>query len=991
MPLRPQKLLGILFCLALASSGWALPFGQNKVRRKDFRWQILTTPHFEVYYYPEEESLARQAALMAEKAYLHDASALDYYPKTRNPLFVYQDHVEFEQTNVSQEILTEGVGGFTEPFKNRIVFPTSGSDRWLKTVITHEFTHAIQFDILYGEGARSFQVLKNYVIPLWMIEGMAEYCAQDWDTYADTIVRDAVFNDRITPLWLMDGFEHLDNVFLAYKLGQSAIQFLSDRFGPDKVALLIKKFKAQLSTDQVLKDVTGMGLGEFNREWTAALKQRYWIQSSGRDAASRFGTSLTAAWDGCVGSSNGAAWSPDGNRIAYVTTRRGREEIWEMDASGRRARPLFAGPYEAIGRSGDIGVPGNRLAWSPDGKTLAFVITDQAKRWMVLKGLQDGHERRTQFGFEDLAAPAFSPDGRQLAFAGTRHGKSGLYAADLQSGEVKPLVEPDGLSLLADPCWFPDGSRLVFSAEEEGHTRLFSVAVDGTGLKALTPAGFNSRQPALADNGNKLFYCSDQAGIYDLMEADSDGSHAKAFTHVSTGLFFPKPSPDGSKLLFIAYEDGCEALYTRVSPVLEDKPLEAELRTLVNPYELLPPPPAASMARRRKVEAPPSVTETAGTDASVPGVLAEPSGTTMEAKDFPSRPYRLKISPDLFFVLMGYDSAAGPVGGGYLTASDMLGEHNLTLYADFVPGYQSIVQAQYLLLHGPVDLSTSLFYNSTSYPYYNAFVPNYSLPVFLQQEVGGSLIASHPFTRYTRLEGGLSLTRLYTDIGDPTVLPITVQSLLGSNVLDTLFLSLVHDTTTYHAYEPLGGVRWNVGGSFTDRWMGSTKNFVLSQAEAQWFQPLDFISRDTVLSLRVLGVDQTGVDRELFYFGGFQVRGLDYGEYLVEKFAVGNIEIRRPFLQGIDVALWPLDFLLIKDLHLALFYDTGVGVETSDWMDLRAEDVRGAYGGGLRMHTFLAERGLVTWRFDIAHRVDRGPTPDRPDNTRYFFSLGTIF
>src|ERR1051326_7492273 len=172
--MRPRRVSLLLLSMLLLSGpsfhAWGLPFGQNKVRRKGFDWNILSTSHFDVYFYPEEEVLARHAADLAEKAYAHDAPLLDYYPKARPHVFVFQNHVEFEQNNVSQELLTEGVGGFTEPFKNRVVFPTTGSEKWLETVITHEYTHAIQFDILYGEGARSFQVLKNYIIPLWMIE-----------------------------------------------------------------------------------------------------------------------------------------------------------------------------------------------------------------------------------------------------------------------------------------------------------------------------------------------------------------------------------------------------------------------------------------------------------------------------------------------------------------------------------------------------------------------------------------------------------------------------------------------------------------------------------------------------------------------------------------------------------------------------------------------------------------------------------------------------
>jgi outer membrane protein assembly factor BamA len=194
---------------------------------------------------------------------------------------------------------------------------------------------------------------------------------------------------------------------------------------------------------------------------------------------------------------------------------------------------------------------------------------------------------------------------------------------------------------------------------------------------------------------------------------------------------------------------------------------------------------------------------------------------------------------------------------------------------------------------------------------------------------------------------------------------------------------LIHDTTTYANFEPLAGHRFNLSAAVSDKVLGSNRNFVVYQGEFQLFQPLGFVSRDTVWSTRLFALDQTGDDRHLFYFGAGQVRGLSYGEFLCEKMAVANIELRRPYLQEINRSLWPLDFLLIKDAHLALFYD--VGVATNNWPDLGPNDVRGSYGVGLRLHTFILEKALVSWSFDIAQRLDRYA------NTAFYLTLGSMF
>src|SRR5688572_8602992 len=92
-------------------TGPAYAYGPNKVRAKKFNWNILSTQHFDVYFYPEEEELARRAALIAEKGYHHNSRVLDYYAKAKTPLFVFENHVQFQQTNISQGVIGPGTGG----------------------------------------------------------------------------------------------------------------------------------------------------------------------------------------------------------------------------------------------------------------------------------------------------------------------------------------------------------------------------------------------------------------------------------------------------------------------------------------------------------------------------------------------------------------------------------------------------------------------------------------------------------------------------------------------------------------------------------------------------------------------------------------------------------------------------------------------------------------------------------------------------------------
>jgi len=89
---------------------------------------------------------------------------------------VYNSHNDFQQTNVVNEYLQEGIGGVTEMFKNRITIPFEGSYQLFKHVIAHELGHAIINDMIYGGSLQS--MITNGIsleLPLWFNEGICEY------------------------------------------------------------------------------------------------------------------------------------------------------------------------------------------------------------------------------------------------------------------------------------------------------------------------------------------------------------------------------------------------------------------------------------------------------------------------------------------------------------------------------------------------------------------------------------------------------------------------------------------------------------------------------------------------------------------------------------------------------------------------------------------------------------------------------------------------
>ena len=178
-------------------------------------------------------------------------------------------------------------------------------------------------------------------------------------------------------------------------------------------------------------------------------------------------TARASTPDELTGNDDEPAWSPDGQRIAFVSARSGSGEIYVMNADGSNVvQRTFSGGYS------------EDPAWSPDGTKIAYATLSNgsANLWVVSP---DAGGRPTLLfaapGWD--AQPAWSPDGARLALV------SDWYAYDFVYDIY--LIDADGSGFTAltgdifdhidyvRPSWSPSGAKLAVGITERvGHQRL---------------------------------------------------------------------------------------------------------------------------------------------------------------------------------------------------------------------------------------------------------------------------------------------------------------------------------------------------------------------------------------------------------------------------------------------------------------------------------------------------------------------------------------
>ena len=169
-------------------------FGKNKVRYRDFKWEVLESEHLELHYEPEFQNLAVNAIEYLEEGYDHISEILHHELSHRPPIVIYQSHYQFQQTNIFPDFLPPGVAGFAEPLRFRMVIPFDGDLDEFRNVLVHELTHIFQYDIVHKGPIRRISSPISQP-PTWIMEGLAEYTTPGRNTIDEMVLRDAVLHD----------------------------------------------------------------------------------------------------------------------------------------------------------------------------------------------------------------------------------------------------------------------------------------------------------------------------------------------------------------------------------------------------------------------------------------------------------------------------------------------------------------------------------------------------------------------------------------------------------------------------------------------------------------------------------------------------------------------------------------------------------------------------------------------------------------------------
>jgi Tol biopolymer transport system component len=986
-------------------------FGQNKVQYRSFKFEVLSTEHFDIHFYAEEAQAAREAARIAERWYARLARVLDHQLSGRQILVLYAAHPHFEQTNVVEGVLGEGTGGVTESLKRRIVMPVGNGLADTDHVLGHELVHAFQYDILGP----------NLNLPLWFIEGMAEYLSiGSTDAHTAVWLRDAAIGERLPDIDDLN-----DPRYFPYRFGHAFWAYVGGRWGDGAIAQILHGAGRSPQSGPnggggggdpvgLIEAVLGIDKEQLGAEWHQAILATM-VRPLG-DRAANAGRRIIQPDD--ENELNvGPALSPDGSRIAFLSSHdRLSIDLFVADAAtGQIQRKLIETAADAHFDS--LQFIASAGSWDPAGRQLAVAVVREGRPAIAIINADNGDRVREVAlpGVDEAFHPAWSPDGRRIAFSGLAGGMSDLFVVELAGGTVRKLTD-DAFTDLS-PSWAPDSRRLVWSTDRFS-TQLATLRYGATEL-AMFDVEQNRASPLFSFDGARhsspqwardgsIYFVSDPDGVPDAYRYDPTTRSASRLTRLMTGVTgITENSPalavaaDGSRLATVIYRN-----QTYEIQAIEGARLGAGD----------PAPTKVTMAAAQLAPA-------TRRGAEVDAVLSNPQfGLASNATPTVDE-YRPRLSLDYIGQEMGItttNSLGSYMGGGIaVNFSDVLGDHVVTSLLQVNGGFEDFGgQVGYINRKHRWNYGT--FFEQL--PYITGGIVGGPAVidgqnVIVQQELRDRQLdqrvlamAQYPFGRARRFEVGASLRRLTFDRRiDTFIFSPTSGQLLGQDEqkialgeplsLGEFNVGFVQDTTAFGATGPVLGhrSRFEMAPSWGD--------LHFTQAIADVRHYVMPFGAWTVAG-RVLHIGRYGADAEsprlspLFLGFPNLVRGYDIGSFDVDecpptvdgscalvnslvgsRLIVSGVELRAPLLGAFTGKLeyGPIPAEIIGFFDAGVVWDnqsrpSGFGSGTRPWAR--------SFGTGVRVNAF----GYAILELDAVRALDR-PS----DGWRFVFNLSPGF
>jgi TolB protein len=230
-------------------------------------------------------------------------------------------------------------------------------------------------------------------------------------------------------------------------------------------------------------------------------------------------------------------------RVAYISSKRqqGKEGEYQVslvvaDADGHNPETIVSSPEPLMSP-----------AWSPDGQKIAYVSFEGGQSAIYIQGVYTGKRQKVTTYKGINGSPAWSPNGRKLAMTLSKGGNPDIYTYDLHTRKLKQITRHYAID--TEPAWSPDGRSLVFTSDRGGRPQIYRVSSLGGSTQRVTYQNSYNARASFSPDGKLLALVTREEGNYRIAVLDLDSGMMQV---LSDGHLDESPSfaPNGSMIIY---------------------------------------------------------------------------------------------------------------------------------------------------------------------------------------------------------------------------------------------------------------------------------------------------------------------------------------------------------------------------------------------------------------------------------------------------------